>query len=168
MNFDAILITLDRLNFRQAIWLFPIVFALHVMEEAPHFTDWVQRYASSSYTATDFIRNNTAGMAIAIIACSIVWFYPRRVAVFWIFAIAISQTLVFNALFHIGTTAAFGAYSPGVITSLTLYPALFDYLSRLAYRQNLLRCQDGILSLAIAGVIHSIVVATQVFYIKLI
>lgn len=69
MDFQAIHIALDRLNFRQAIWLFPIVFALHVMEEAPHFTDLVQRYASS---------NNTAGMIIAIIACSIVWFYSRR------------------------------------------------------------------------------------------
>lgn len=168
MNFVRIQSFLDRLSFRQAVWLFPLAFVLHVMEEAPHFTDWANQYASSSYTSADFIRNNTAGTIIAVLSCAIVWLNPHRHIVFFFFAAVLTQSALCNALFHIGATAVFGVYSPGVITSLTLYPAIFYYLSCLAYRERLLKDKDGILSLVIAAAIHIVVVATQVFFVKLV
>jgi hypothetical protein len=50
-------------RFGHAVWLFPVVFAAHVLEEAPGFTAWAKRHASRRYTQTDFIRNNGATVA---------------------------------------------------------------------------------------------------------
>jgi len=165
MNFEAISQFLDRLTFGQASWLFPVVFGLHVAEEAPRFTSWVRKYASPKFSQADFMRNNLMGFVIGVVLCSIAWFFPNRTTVFLLFVFGLNQSLL-NGLFHIGTTAAYRVYSPGLITSVTLYPALFYYLSRLAYRKSLMSARAGVAALALAAVIHSIVVAQQVYFIN--
>ena len=165
VNFEAIVNFLGSLTFSQATWLFPLVFALHVLEEAPQFRAWAQRYTSSKFTQGDFVRNNAMGMVIGIVFCLAVWFFPNRITVFLFFSLGINQSFL-NTLFHVGTTAAYGVYSPGLITSLTLYPPLFYYLSRLAYKQNLISTRGGIGALVVAAVIHAVVVAQQVYFVK--
>lgn len=167
MNFEAIVNFLGSLTFSQACWLFPLVFALHVLEEAPQFTRWVQRYASPKFTQVDFVRNNAMGMVIGVVLCLAVSFLPNRITVFLFFVFGLNQSFL-NTLFHVGTTAAYGVYSPGLTTSLTLYPTLFYYLSRIAYEQNLISTRVGIGALAIAAVIHTVVVAQQVYFFKFI
>ena len=162
MTFDALAQILRQLNFREAVWLFPPVFALHVLEEAPQFTVWVNRYASKGFTQADFIRNNALGMVSAVLLCALVSLFPNRLTVFLFFALVVTQA-VFNTLFHVGTTAAYGAYSPGVITSLVLYPPLFYYLSRLPYHEGLLTNLTGALALFIGGALHARVVVGQVY-----
>ena len=165
MNFEAISQFLDRLTFSQASWLFPVVFAFHILEEAPQFTAWARRYTSPRFTQADFVRNNLMGFVIGIVLCSVVWFFPNRTTIFLLFVFGLNQSLL-NGLFHLGTTAAYGVYSPGLITSVTLYPALFYYLSRVAYQQGLMSTREGVAALALAAVIHSIVVAEQVYFVK--
>ena len=43
MNFDRISHLLSDLAFRQAIWLFPCAFSLHVLEEWRQFAPWAMR-----------------------------------------------------------------------------------------------------------------------------
>ena len=43
MNFDRISHLLSDLVFRQAIWLFPFAFSLHVLEEWRQFAPWAMR-----------------------------------------------------------------------------------------------------------------------------
>src|SRR5713101_5535327 len=78
MSAETILQFANRVSFRQAVWLFPMVFALHVMEEAPRFTTWVNRYASKQFTQANFIQNNALGMALGIVFCILVWLSPSR------------------------------------------------------------------------------------------
>lgn len=165
MNFEAISRFLDSLTFSQASWLFPVVFALHVLEEAPLFTAWARRYTSPRFTQADFVRNNAMGMVMGVSFCLAVWLFPNRIAIFLFFVLGLNQSFL-NTLFHIGTTAAYGVYSPGLITSLTLYPLLFYYLSHLAYQQGLMSTQGGIVALVIAAVVHAVVVAQQVYFVK--
>ncbi len=40
MNESHSLAILGGLTFRQAVWLFPLAFVLHVIEEWPHFVAW--------------------------------------------------------------------------------------------------------------------------------
>jgi len=47
------------------------------------------------------------------------------------------------------------------------YPPLFAYLSALAHRQGLLSTPLGLLAMAMAGVVHTLDVATSVFGVKL-
>ena len=165
MNFEAIFQFFGGLTFRQASWLFPVVFVVHVLEEAPQFTAWAQRYASPKFTRADFIRNNVMGMVIAIVFCLAVWHSPNKMTTWLFFAFGLNQSLL-NTLFHIGTTAAYGIYSPGLISSLALYPWLYYFLSRLAYQQGLINTQEGIIALVVASVLHTVVVARQVYFVK--
>ena len=40
---SAVTAILSKVTFRDAIWLFPAAFTLHVLEEWPRFTNWAQR-----------------------------------------------------------------------------------------------------------------------------
>jgi hypothetical protein len=154
-----------RLTFDQGIWLFPPAFALHVLEEAPGFTRWARRHASERYTQRDFIRNNAAGIVMAVAETWLVSRFRSRTIVFLYFATLVSQQIPFNAAFHAGTTVAFRTYSPGLVTSMAQLP-LWHYLSRLARREGLLSRRGSVAATAIGGVIHGAAVAQQVFFVR--
>ena len=131
MDFQLLWEFLEGLSFHQAVWLFLPAFALHVLEEVPQFTAWAKRHTSPRFTRADFLRNNGLGMALSALLCAAVAVFPHPAVVFVFFALGVWQA-GFNTVFHVATTAAYGVYSPGLLTSLTLYPALCCYLSRLA------------------------------------
>lgn len=114
MNFELLRELLEELHFRQAVWLLLPAFTLHVLEEAPQFTAWVNRHASPRFTRTDFLRNNGLGMALNLLLCSAVAVFPHLAVVFVFFALGVWQA-GFNILFHVATTAAYGVYSPGLL-----------------------------------------------------
>jgi hypothetical protein len=157
---------LERLSFRRAVWVLPAAFAVHVLEEAPGFTEWVNRYASSRFTQEDFVRNNGLGLALAVGATALVSRFPTRPVTFHYFATILTQQAFFNSLFHLGTTVAFRAYSPGLVTSLTLFLPAWYYLTRLAHREGLLSGRGAVISSLIAGCIHGAAVAQQVFFVR--
>ena len=159
--------TYQRLDFRRAVWLLPLAFALHVLEEAPGFTAWVNRYASDRYTADDFVRNNGLGLVLTVGATFLVWRFRSRAVFFVYYTGVVTQQAVFNTLFHAGATVAFRAYSPGVVTALALFLPLWWYLTRLALRKGLLTRRGLIAALVIGGLIHAVVVAQQVFFVEL-
>jgi hypothetical protein len=105
------------------------------------------------------------GMVTAIVFCLAVWYSPNRVTTWLFFALGLNQCLM-NTVFHIGTTAAYGIYSPGLISPLALYPWLYYFLSHLAYKQGLISTQEDIVALVVASVIHAVVVARQVYFVK--
>jgi uncharacterized protein with HXXEE motif len=167
VNFDGLATWLRRRTFREAVWLFPLGFLLHVLEEAPQFTAWVRRYASPQFAPRDFLRNNGLGLVLGIVLTAVVSRWPNRGMVALYFAAILTQDCVFNALFHVATTALYGAYSPGLITSLVVRPPLYVYLSRLAWRERLLAAPAAIVSFAAAALIHAMVVAQQVYLVRL-
>jgi Na+/H+ antiporter NhaC len=69
----------------------------------------------------------------------------------------------YHSFFHAGATAYFGAYCPGLITALTIYPPLFVWLSRLAFSEGQLTNRLGWISFALAGVVHAADVSRNVF-----
>ena len=74
--------------------------------------------------------------------------------------------MFFNILFHAGANAAFGVYCPGLLTALVIYPPVFFFLSRLAYREHFLSTRSGLIAFVFAGVFHFIEVAYDVFKIR--
>jgi len=54
-------------------------------------------------------------------------------------------------------------YCPGLLTALTVYPPLYYFLSRLAYREGLLSSRAGLWALAVAGVFRVAEVSHNVF-----
>jgi hypothetical protein len=150
------------------MWLSPAAFALHVLEEAPRFTAWAQRYASDRYTQADFIRNNVLGLALTVGATLIVWRFTSNRPIFFVYySTVLTQQALFNTVFHAGSTVAFGAYSPGVVTALFLFLPLWYYLTRVALREGLLSRKSALVASLIGGLFHTGVVAQQVFFVQL-
>ncbi len=163
MDFARINQILSDLTFRQAIWFFPFAFTLHVLEEWRHFTPWAMRYASEHFTRHDYITIHVAGIITAFLSASLIQVLPCRWLVWVFFAFVFTPAVFFNALFHAGATAIYRVYCPGLLTALTVYPPLYYFLSRLAYREGLLSGRAGLWALAVAGVFHVAEVSHNVF-----
>ena len=145
--------------------LLPAAFALHVLEEAPGFTDWARRHASERYTQRAFLRNNALGFALTGIAtAAVVRFSGSRLFLAWYSAVLTQQAL-FNAAFHVGTTAAWRERSPGLVTSVTLFLPIWFAVTRRALRDGLLTRRSLAATVTAGGVIHGAAVAQQVFYV---
>ncbi|HYK87558.1 MAG TPA: HXXEE domain-containing protein [Acidobacteriota bacterium] len=166
MNFDGIATFLNRLTLRQAVWLFPIAYALHILEEAPQFPSWAQRYASQAFTPRDFLTINSVGIALAVLYALLISRYPRKWSVILFFSLGLAPGMFFNILFHVGATAAYGVYCPGLITALVIYPPVFVFLSRLAYQEHFLTGRTSLMAFAFAGAFHTLEVGIDVFKIR--
>jgi hypothetical protein len=162
MDLDRIYELFRGLPFREAVWVVPLVTGLHFLEEAPRFAKWASTYALKTYTRERWRQIHGLGMLFTVAFCALVSAFPRPAVVFLFFAFCLSEMLL-NTLFHIGATAFYSDYCPGLITALVLYPPLFSYLSELAHREALLTNPLGLIAFAIASVVHSIDVATSVF-----
>jgi hypothetical protein len=154
---------LSKLTFRDAVWLFPPAFTLHVLEEWPRFTGWANRYASPLFTRRRYTTIHVAGIMGAIGSATIVWAFPTRAVVFVFFALMFAPGLMFNTIFHAGGTIVTREYCPGVITAVTIYMPVFYFVSRLAWRENLLDLRTLIIGLIIAACFHTWEVGHNVF-----
>jgi hypothetical protein len=160
-------ILLRTLRFRQAVWLVPATFAAHVMEEAPGFTAWANRYASEQYTSDDFIRNNGLGLLLTAGATLVVTRTRNRIVFFVFYSTILTQQALWNTVFHVGSSAGFRAYSPGVVTSVLLFLPVWWHLTRLALSERLISRRGVAAAALIGGLIHAAVVAQQVFFVEI-
>lgn len=152
-----------ELTFRQVVWLFPVAYSLHVLEELPNFTAWARHYANSQFTMRDYLVIHVSGIAAAFMAALALQFLRNRVAIFIFFAFIFTPAVCFNIFFHVGATAAFGVYSPGLLTAVTIYPPLFCIITLLAIREGLLTRRIAVASLVLAGIVHAADVSHNVF-----
>ena len=153
----------SRLGFRRLVWLFPIAYVLHVLEELPRFTAWAIRYANPGFTMRDYLTVHLAGVVVAVAAPLVISYFPNRFVVFVFFTFVFTPAAFFNILFHAGATVLFGVYCPGLITALTVYPAVWFLLSRIALRDALLSMPLTVVSFGVAGFFHVADVSHNVF-----
>ena len=163
MNIDSLIKRLHQLNFRQAVWFFPVAYALHVLEELPHFTDWARNYASPSFTMRDYLLIHLSGLVLAILAPLVLGVFRKRVVVFIFFTFIFTPAVCFNIAFHAAATAAFGVYCPGLVTAMTVYPFVFYLVTRKAFREHLLSHRLASISFLLAGLFHLADVSHNVF-----
>jgi hypothetical protein len=146
----------------RAVWLYPAAFALHVVEEARGFTEWVNRHGSERYTAADFVRINGAGLASGLAGTALVARITDR-RLFLLFYSAMLAQLPANAAWHAGTTVAYREYSPGLVTSLALFPALWYAVTRVALAEGRLSRRGAALGAIAAAVLHAAMVRQTVY-----
>lgn len=163
MDFDLIYDRISSMTFRQSVWLFPLAYFLHVLEELLHFTNWARRYAAPGFTMRDYLMIHLIGIAVALLAPLVIWSFSNRIMIFLFFSIVFTPAVCFNILFHAGATAAFGVYCPGLITSLVLYPPLFVAVSRRAISERLLTSRAALISFVIARLVHAADLSRNVF-----
>lgn len=151
---------LSRLGFRQAVWLLPACWALHEAEEW-NILDWYQRYWMNVPDMTPLeMRLGLAVMTLAGVigtAFTLLLKSPRVTA--WLALPFFAVLALGNAFQHIYFVFEFGAYSPGVVTSVVLVIPVFTYLTARAVRERLI--PKWFPALLLAPVVRSVAAAVE-------
>ena len=109
-----------ELTLRQLAVALPVVFILHVLEEAPGFVAWFNRHVDPDITSRLFLTVNAAGFVITLIAATAIAVSRDRVTA--VLATAwVGFLMLANGLLHLVATLADAGYAPGVVTGTLLY-----------------------------------------------
>jgi hypothetical protein len=134
-------LSLDAISFDRLLWLVPVFFMLHNMEEAPFMEHWSKRLPVKlpiSYTTRQFV--------IAVTFITLGGFLLTYYAVEYLhnqtgylLMFEFQMVLFFNAFIpHIGATIRFRMYSPGVVTAILITIPFSVYLFQRALTENML------------------------------
>ena len=107
--------------------LLPPAYLAHLCEEwwgGPGFSAWTQATLGIGVSPDRFIAINAVALPLFTV-CIIIALRNRRFA--W-FAAAFAALVTVNGLLHLLATAAFAAYSPGVMTGVVLYIPLGGFV----------------------------------------
>jgi hypothetical protein len=98
----------------------PLIFAAHVVEEAPGFVAWANAHIDRGITQEIFWTANLAGLGITLMVVLFEWVSRSKasaiVALAWI-----GFVMVGNAVLHTAGSIIDRGYAPGVVTALLLY-----------------------------------------------
>lgn len=153
MNISVIIPFLNSLSFDRLLWLVPIFFALHNLEETPFMEGWSKRIplkvhptvTTRQFTAA-VIFLTLAGVLLTYIALEYV---PKPQGYFLV--LGIQAILLFNAFIpHIGSTIRFRMYSPGLVTAVLITLPFSFYLFRRAFAESILTISQFWVLLGIA------------------
>lgn len=129
------------------LWLVPIAYFVHILEESPRFVPWALKYLGAPETFGQFIVGNVIFMAYVIIATSLAIFYTNE----WTLIIGLSAAawIFSNFLIHAYYTLSTGIYSPGVVTGGAIYVPVSLYIYFNFWGSGLLSNLDILVSIII-------------------
>ena len=119
------------------------------------------------YTQDDFARNNGAALVLAIDTTFLVSRVPNRPIVFLYYSTVLTQQALFNTAVPRRYHGSLSGLLTGILTGLVLFLPLWYYLTHLALGEGLLTRKSVVATAVIAAVIHTVVVAQQVFFVEL-
>jgi len=129
------------------LWLVPIAYFIHIIEETPRFVPWAKRYFSAPSTFAQFVLGNVIFMGYVLTAVYLATFYPRE----WTLVLGLSTAawIFSNFLIHASLTLYTGEYSPGVVTASALYAPVSVYIYATFLGSGILSNADIIVSIII-------------------
>lgn len=142
------------------LWLVPIAYFIHILEEAPRFVPWAKRYLHAPSTFAQFVLGNAIFIAYVLISVSFAFFFPRE----WTLVLGLSTAawIFSNFLIHAYFTLYTGEYSPGVVTASALYAPLAVYIYATIVGSGLLSTVDIIVSVVIGFAVMYVPILIQV------
>jgi uncharacterized protein with HXXEE motif len=132
---------LDSLSFPRLLWLVPIFFALHNLEEAPFMEGWSKRLPLKIHPTVSTRQFVIAVTFLTLAGFLLTYFSVEFLAnqTGYLIVLGIQAILLFNAFIpHIASTIRFRMYSPGVITAILITLPFSFYLFRRAQAENIL------------------------------
>jgi len=144
---------LDPIPFDRLLWLVPIFFTLHNLEEAPFMENWSKRLPLKIHPTV-----STRQFFIAVTFLTLAGFLATYFGIKYLanqrgylIVLAIQAILLVNAFIpHIASTIRFRMYSPGVITATVITLPFSFYLFRRALNENILDWKQFWILLGIA------------------
>jgi hypothetical protein len=129
------------------LWLVPVAYFVHILEESPRFVPWALKHFGAPETFGQFVLGNVILMAYVIIATSLAIFYTNE----WTLIIGLSAAawIFSNFLIHAYYTLRTGIYSPGVVTGGAVYVPVSLYIYSNFWASGLLSTLNIVLSIII-------------------
>jgi membrane-bound acyltransferase YfiQ involved in biofilm formation len=127
--------------FRILLWMVPIFFMIHNMEEALFMERWSKRLPVKIHPAV-----STPRFVVAVTFLTISGFVLTYISLVWLptsigylLILGMQAVLLVNAFIpHLATTIRFRLYSPGIVTVIVLIIPFSLYLFRRAFTEQLL------------------------------
>jgi len=143
------------------LWLLPIAYFIHILEETPRFVPWAKRYLSAPSTFAQFVLGNVIFMVYVLIAVGLATWYPSE----WTLILGLSTAAwaFSNFLIHASLTLYTGEYSPGVVTASALYAPITVYIYANFWGSGLVSTFDIIVSVIIGFAIMYVPTFIQVW-----
>jgi hypothetical protein len=132
----------------RALFLAPLIFVCHFLEESNGFVPWFNSHVQRGITPGLFWSVNITALFITLLVVGVEW--ASRSAVSLTLVVAWFSFLMFaNALFHIAGALVDRSYMPGLVTALVLYIPYFSWLFVRALRSG----RVGVVWLVVAAVL---------------
>jgi drug/metabolite transporter (DMT)-like permease len=144
---------LDAIPFRVLLWMVPVFFMLHNMEEAPFMASWSKRLPLKIHPTV-----STPQFVVAVTFLTLAGFVLAYASLTWIptsvgyqHILGMQAILFVNAFVpHLATAIRFRLYSPGVVTAVFITLPFSICLFQRAFREQILSWAQFWLLLGIA------------------
>lgn len=124
-------------SLRNLLAVTPLLFALHVAEEAPGLVAWLNARVEPDLTREFFWSVNAGALVITAMVAGINWMGPSPGTV-GAAAVWLSFTTGANSLIHLTGAVLDGGYVPGLVTAAILYLPCYLLFLRYTARTRLL------------------------------
>jgi hypothetical protein len=105
---------------RRLVLIAPVIFILHVLEEAPGFVAWFNSLVPRGITQSLFLTVNAVALVITVLTALLVSASPEPASGL-VLAAWVGFLMLANGVLHVVGTIALARYSPGVVTGTFLY-----------------------------------------------
>jgi hypothetical protein len=129
------------------LWLVPVAYFIHILEESPRFVPWAKKYLGAPETFGQFIIGNVIFMVYVLVSVFLAIFYPSQWTL--ILGLATAAWIFSNFLIHASYTLYTGEYSPGVVTASAIYAPVSLYIYYSLWASGIVNTLDIILSILI-------------------
>lgn len=136
------------------LWLVPIAYFIHILEEGPRFIPWAMKHYGAPKNFKEFLVGNIILMGYVLISVSLAIFYTNEWTI--VIGLATAAWIFTNFLMHAYYTLRYGEYSPGIVTASAIYAPVTVFIY---YNFTI----SGILSTT--GIILSIIIGFAVMYV---
>jgi hypothetical protein len=116
----------DQNRIRWAALLAPVIFAVHVAEEAPGFVEWFNSLVPRGISPSLFFSVNATAFIITLILAGLLAATCERVVATLTLA-WLGFLMLANAVFHLVAAVVHVRYCPGVVTATVLYLPYFAW-----------------------------------------
>jgi len=132
---------LHNLTFTQLLWLVPVLFAIHNLEEVPQMERWSRRIPSrysQSVTTSQFSLAVTLLTLLVLVVTILAVNYPAS-RLFYLIIFEFQTIILLNVFVpHVLTTIRFKMYSPGLVSGIVLSLPFSIYLFHRALEEKYL------------------------------
>jgi hypothetical protein len=144
---------LNDIPFRVLLWLVPVFFMLHNIEEAPSMESWSKRLPQKIHPTV-----STRQFVVAVTLLTLSSFLLTYVSLAWLptatgylIILGMQVVMLVNAFVpHLLTTIRFRLYSPGLVTAMFITLPFSIYLFQRAFTERILTWGQFWLLLGIA------------------